>query len=191
MKTGIVLFPIFFLFLTNCSQPTSKEKLSDSTQLAVDTTSSKMLNATETAIKPEPILVITDSAANAMNALVMSLFNNVIADSSNYYKVEMKDYFGEYEGQDEMKKYTWYFDKEFSIVYSKYCYQNGAMFKPDVIEFIVRNDSIICVLETIFINDDDLVKTVWHVQKGGVTISQSRYANEKIKSVAPELVNQS
>ncbi|NOS91412.1 MAG: hypothetical protein HOP30_05790 [Cyclobacteriaceae bacterium] len=186
MKILKHILPIILFVFANCGQPSTKEKLSDSTQLPVDTITSKSIDATEKEINASPTLIIADSATNALNALVMSLFNNVIADSSNYYKVEMKDYFDEYEGQDEMKKYTWYFDSEFSIAYSKYSYQNGAMFKPDVIEFIARNDSIICVLETSFINDDDVVKTAWHIQNGGVTVTQSKYSNEKIESIAAD-----
>jgi hypothetical protein len=152
----------------------------------VDTITSKSLDTAEKGINPAPTPIISDSAANALNAIIMSQFNKVVADSSKYYKVKMKDYFDEYEGQDEMKNYTWYFDKEFSIAYSKYSYQNGAMFKPDVIEFIVHNDSIICALETSFIYDDDVVTTIWHIQHDGVTVTQSRYSNEKIESVAAD-----
>jgi len=186
MKSLKYNVPIIFLAIINCSQPSSKEKLNDSTHLRVDTLISKSSGTIEEVIKPKPIPAISDSSANALNALVMSQFDKVLADSSEYYKVEMEDYYDEYEGQDEMKKYTWYFDKEFSVVYSRYSYQNGAMFKPDVVEFIARNDSIICTLETSFAYDDDIIITVWDVQNGGVKINQSRYSNEKIESVAAD-----
>lgn len=182
MKTSLLFITV--IIVASCAKPNSKTETIDSTQLATDTLASKVVNSMETVIEPEPTLVISDSTANALNALVNSKFNALCQDSANYYKVEMKDYYDEYEGQDVMQKYTWYFDKEFSVVYSKYSYQNGAMFKPDVTEYIVRNKSIECTIETSFVNDDDKSITVWDIQNGGVKLNWSRYS-KKAESVEP------
>jgi len=186
MKTEKCLLFITLIIFAGCNQPGTKGDTTDSTQLTTESVPLETLRPAETIVKSEPTPVISDSAANALNAFVASQFKNVLADSSKYYKVEMEDYYDEYEGQDEMKKYTWYFDKEFSIAYCKYSYQNGAMFKPDVIEFIARNDSVICTRETSFVYDEDVITTLWDVQNGGVTINQSRYSDEKIESIATD-----
>ncbi len=180
---------IILIFFASCNPPNSNMETTDSTQLTTVAVPSETLNSEGTATKPEPEpeLVISDSTANALNTLVGTQFNTLyqlLSDSSNYYKVEMEDYYDEYEGQDEMEKYTWYFDKEFSVVYSKYSYQNGAMFKPDVIEYIARNNSIICTIETSSIYDEDKFITIWDVQNGGVKLKYSGYS-KKIESVEP------
>jgi len=184
MKIEHGLLLTILIIFNSCNQRNTKGETADSTQLGTDTVASKAVNPMETVIEPEPALVIPDSAANALNALVNSKFNSLSQDSSNYYKVEMKDYYDEYEGQDVMQKYTWYFDKEFSVVYIKYSYQNGAMFKPDVTEYIVRNNSIACTIETSFVHDDDKSITVWDIQNGGVKLNWSR-SSEKVESVEP------
>lgn len=185
MKIDNHLLFVILIIITSCNQPSSKEEVSDSTQLPTDTVVSRDRKSVEPVTEPEPVLIIADSTANALNALVNSKFSTLfqaLADSSNYYKVQMEDYFDEYEGQAEMQKYIWYFDKEFSIVYSKYSYENGAMFKPDVTEYFSRNDSLICTIETSFVRDEDKSITVWDIQKGGVKLNWSRYSN-KIETV--------
>jgi hypothetical protein len=171
MKTESYLLLIILLVFTRCNQPSTKGETADSTQHSTDTVFSKTLDSVETAVKQEPVFVISDSAVNALNALVDSQFNalyQAVADSSNhYYKVEMEDYNDDYEGQDSRLKATWYFDKNFSIVYAECGYQNGAMEKPSVIEYAVKDNQITSVKETGDFNssgDNSFIR--WDAQNG-------------------------
>lgn len=180
MKKNIGI--LVFIFV-GCTQPSSETSVQDSTSsVGVDSiveTSDPIQSKTPA---PEAPIVISDSAANALNTLVNSQFESIYHDTANYYKVVFIDYYDEWEGQAEMKETTWYLNNEFLIVYGTYSYQNGAMEQPDVTEFAVKKDSVTATKEFSLTGYEEKALTRWAVQKGGVIL---KLYFEQIKSIAP------
>ncbi len=180
----------FVCVLASCTaKKTSEKLLQDSTRL---TTAS--LDSAVNQTNPEPAIVISDSATQVLRALVDSRLDtvyNALSDSANFYKVELIEYYDEYEGQDEMKRYIWFFDKQFSIAYSKYSYQNGAMQNPDIKECITQNNIVTCVKESGDSNTyGNLLFTIWDAKSGGTQFDWSTYS-KGVESIKPLLENYS
>lgn len=163
-----------------CSGSSSETSVKDTTQLSdsvIDQVETKAETSNEV---PDVPVVISDSAANTLNSLVNAEFEIIYHDTANCYKVVFIDYFDEWEGQAEMKETTWYFSKEFSIVYGTYSYQNGAMEQPDVIEFAVKDNGVTATKEFSLTGYEEKALTRWATQKGGVILKLSY---EQIKSI--------
>ena len=197
--------PIAFLICTvianSCAPPGSNSPKTEE-PVAADTASLTLVAQHETAhvdsavvaSPPKgPPLVLSDSSSSALNDLVSAQFERVykeLADSANYYKVSMADYFDEYEGQNEIWFTTWYFDKAFSIVYARHTDQTGGMERPYVTEYIIREGSIVCVKE----DSDDSGKAyertvvLWDRQAGCVRMGIKSYGNPVI-SKEPMVAN--
>ncbi len=180
MKT--ISFCFLAYVVLACSAPPSQEtaSLKDTTVAALSTDS----------VKPEPIdvvekpkeqlLTISDSSTSRLNDLVTSQFAKFYADSANYYKVVLTDYFDVYEGQNEMTITTWYNDRDFAIAYYRKSYQNGAMGFPDIDEYLLKDNVIISAKgERDDSGDKEFLR--WDVEAGGVIIVWSR-ALDKIQS---------
>lgn len=183
MKTCISLLCLCLMF--SCSPTTSTETtLQDTTATATLTdTASLVISKTS-----EPVFSIADSAAVALKAIVDSKFETMfqaLADSANYYKVVYEDYFDEWEGQAEMKRTTWFFDKELNAVYIKFSYENGAMEKPDVSEYLATNNIITAARnESDFETPRNRAFTVWSAETDGLVVNWSSYS-EEAESIEP------
>ncbi|CAN5469404.1 hypothetical protein BH09BAC3_BH09BAC3_37170 [soil metagenome] len=169
MKTISLCFLIYLVLA--CSAPPSQEtaSLQDTTAAALSTDSVRP-DVTDVLEKPkEQPLTISDSSASRLNDLVTSQFAKFYADSANYYKVVLTDYFDEYEGQDEMTITTWYYDQDFSIAYSRKSYQNGAMRLPDIDEYLLKDNSIVSAKgERDDRGDKEFLR--WDVEAGGIIL---------------------
>jgi hypothetical protein len=168
----------------SCSRPSPETPVQDTVAI-VETvaTLDSIIETTETA-KPEVPIVISDSTANAINTLVNSKFEIIYTDSVNYHKVILLDYYDEYEGQAEMRESIWFFNKELSIVYGIYSYQNGAMEKPDVTEFAIRDNQIVHTKGISYSGYKEKTLTRWDVQSGGVILKWSD-TFERMESIEP------
>jgi hypothetical protein len=136
--------------------------------------------------KPEPIIV-TDSTANALRNLVDAKFDSLyqlVTDSSVFYKVELEDYYDEYEGQDQKKMIEWYFDKSLALVYVHYTFESGSLDQPEVTDYFISNDKIFTLKKEARLYGPDSGRkfTKWDSQYGGVILNWSEYWKE-VKSV--------
>lgn len=180
MKTFIT---VALCMLVGCSKPSSETAVQDTvTEVVAVDSSSKTVETIESAELETPI-VISDSAANALNTSVSSEFEKIYLDTTNCYKVVWIDYYDEWEGQWELKQSTWYFTKDFSIIYGTNSYENGAMERPTEIEFVVSDNQVTYTKEIYYTGSSgDKSLTRWDAKNGGVILNWSDYF-EKIESV--------
>lgn len=170
-------FLLCLCLLAGCSSTTSQETTSQDTV----TVAVAALDTATIDVAPEQSFKVTDSAAMMLKAHVDSLFAVVyekLSDPDNYYKVVYEDYYDEYEGQDQMERNTWYFDKEYNLVYSTFSYQNGAMYTPDSTEYLSKGAAVIAVKsqgEYRNGGSDDISYTVWSEKTSGLVVNWSNY----------------
>lgn len=136
--------------------------------------------------KPEPIIV-TDSTANVLKNLVDAKFDSLyqlINDTSIFYKVDLEDYYDEYEGQDQKKMIEWYFDKSIELVYVNYTFESGSLDQPEVTEYYVKDGEISSIKKEseLYSPDSGRKFTKWNNQYGGVILNWSEYWKE-VKSI--------
>lgn len=181
---------IFLSVLIGCSAKPSVETTYQDT-LTVDSigagaTEDMVVELIEPPAKPEPIIV-TDSAANVLKNLVDAKFDSLyllLTDTSIFYKVELEDYYDEYEGQDQKKTIEWYFNKSLSVVYAKYIFESGSLEQPEVTEYILDDEKILYVKNDSKLYGPDYGRSFikWSLLSGGVKLNWSEYW-KKVKSI--------
>jgi len=138
--------------------------------------------------KPEPIIV-TDSTANVLKNLVDAKFDSLyqlISDTSLFYKVELEDYYDEYEGQDQKKTIKWYFNKSLDPIYVHYIFESGSLDQPEITEYIISNEKIHALKKEARLYGPDSGRkfTKWDKMNGGIILNWSEYW-KKVKSIEP------
>lgn len=172
------------LLLIGCASKPKQETPAQDTLLIDSIAAHEELitTITEPLAKPEP-LIVTDSTANALKNLVDAKFDSLyqlISDTSLFYKVELEDYYDEYEGQDQKKTIEWYFTKSLALVYIHYTFESGSLDQPEVTEYIISNEKISAIKkETRLYGPDSGRKfTKWDSQHGGAILNWSEYWKE-------------
>ncbi|HOX81524.1 MAG TPA: hypothetical protein PLJ60_05125 [Chryseolinea sp.] len=194
MKT---IFSIAFLtvltILFSCTKNTSRETTHQDTIPEIIVSAPENVVSVDSTVaeevKPELALIISDSTANALSTFVDAKFDTLyqaLADTSNYYKAILEDYFDEYEGQDQKKIIESYFNKKLMLVYIKYTFESGSLDQPEITEYILTDEKISSVKnESEFYGPDNgRTFTKWNVQLGGVKLNWSEYWKE-VKSLDP------
>lgn len=178
------LLAITLCILVGCSKPSSETSMQDSLTTVAVVDSTTETTGISRPVEPETPIVISDSAANALDTFVNSQFEKIYLDTTNCYRVTLVDYYDEWEGQWELQQSTWYFNKEFSIVYGKHSSENGASEKPEVTEFAIKDDQVIYTKEISHTGYEEKTLTRWDAQKGGVILKWSD-TFKKMESVEP------
>lgn len=192
----LILALIILTFFIGCSpKPSTELMVQDTVKIDSIALQEDAIESIELLPAPEPIIV-TDSTANLLKNLVDAKFDSLyqlINDTSLFYKVELEDYYDEYEGQDQKKMIKWFFDKSLELVYVNYIFESGSLDQPEVTEYYIKDGEISSIKKEseLYGPDSGRKFTKWNNQSGGVILNWSEYWKEvrTVESITDDHLN--
>lgn len=192
----LILALIILTFFIGCSpKPSTESMVQDTVKIDSIALQEDVIESIELLPAPEPIIV-TDSTANLLKNLVDATFDSLyqlINDTSLFYKVELEDYYDEYEGQDQKKMIKWFFDKSLELVYVNYIFESGSLDQPEVTEYYIKDGEISSIKKEseLYGPDSGRKFTKWNNQSGGVILNWSEYWKEvrTVESITDDHLN--